>query len=545
MENRFFGEQPVSSKVSAPWMAFYLASLVGLMLGSLNYTLAEPITAPQNPVERQISAEPAHAAQDSGQISIPGTQSAVLTVGREIQTNVEMINRSQPAPHQQKKAAASIKPETEAGKRYYLELPAPKPAAPGQTAPIVKDAVPATAATVPVAPISEEMATPQMTELPQPIINLIPDNDPEALPLDLSGEGSPLSDTATNAMIRITAGLMAVLGLLLVFAKVVLPRLMVRHPEFFENLRRKNEQKLAQGPLDIPKTMAEKLVERKEPRKLNLFGKREKPAQKQPPAQVNIPERMEINGKQFNVLSSTPLGKDKDLHLVEIMGRQLVVATTPYTVSLIQDLTGVDAPKPSQDEAPTLLGEPEAPIAQLTLLENLSSSGLSAVETTQEEYANTEAIPVEPQVEAETYQDSFAEALDTLLPRPERMIITEDSPEDLDIQSPATSEAEFIRPKGNTYASPPHHSDRHSHPIDADALEPVASVHELAWSIAGPVQEEIAHEVETADLKQERIYREYLATAEPVQKNKADTESLPPSLESVVIMNDYDDVYGY
>lgn len=520
MENRFFGEQPVSSKASAPWMAFYLVSLLGLMLGSLNYSLAEPAVNVQNTVERQSASEP----QEGGQVSIPGAQSAVLTVGREIQTSVEMINRSQPAPHQQKKkATVSVKPEAEAGKRYYLELPAPKPAAQAQTAPIVKDAVPATAATVPVAPVSGEMATPQMTELPQPIINLIPENDPEALPLELSGEESPLSDTATNALIRITAGLMAVLGLLLVFAKVVLPRLMARHPEFFENLRRKNQQKLEQGPLDIPKTMAEKLAERKEPRKLNLFGNRKKSASKQPPAPASVPERIEINGKQFNVLSSTPLGKDKDLHLVEIMGRQLVVATTPYTVSLIQDLTGTDSPKPYGEES-ALAGELETPIAQLNLLENLSPSGLSPVETTQEDHTNTAIIPVEPQSETETYQDSFTEALDTLLPPSVRVSITEDFPGDLDIQP---SVAEFIRPKGNTYASPPHLSDFNPYPINTDASEPAAPIQEPAWSIAGPVQQEITGE------------------AEATQKDKATPESLCPSLEHIVIMNDYDDVYGY
>jgi hypothetical protein len=39
------------------------------------------------------------------------------------------------------------------------------------------------------------------------------------------------------------------------------------------------------------------------------------------------------------VITSTSLGADKELHLVEIQGRQLVVATTPYTVTLIKELT--------------------------------------------------------------------------------------------------------------------------------------------------------------------------------------------------------------
>ncbi len=140
-------------------------------------------------------------------------------------------------------------------------------------------------------------------------------SDPEAQPLDLSGQQQAVAmQGSTGSLMRIAFSLLTVLALFAAFAKLVLPRLMARYPDFFENLQRQDEER----------------------------GRRpafQKPAGPKTESKKTYLERLNVNGDRFNVLTSTPLGKGKELHLVEIRGRQFVVATTPYTVSLLQDLT--------------------------------------------------------------------------------------------------------------------------------------------------------------------------------------------------------------
>ena len=139
--------------------------------------------------------------------------------------------------------------------------------------------------------------------------------DPEAQPLDLSGQQQTVAmQSSTGSLMRIAFSLLAVLALFSAFAKLVLPRLMGRYPDFFENLQRQDGER-RRGP---------------------AF---QKPAGPKTESKKTYLERLNVNGDRFNVLTSMPLGKGKELHLVEIRGRQFVVATTPYTVSLLQDLT--------------------------------------------------------------------------------------------------------------------------------------------------------------------------------------------------------------
>lgn len=511
MENRVSLPQFGMGKTKAPWMAFYLASSLGLVLGAMSLCLAEPTTPEASTNDNQSiesgRAEAGNAsASEPGQINIPGIQSAVLTVGKEIQTNVQMINLDSAQGNRKKGNTGG----TSAKPKYYLELPSPQKIQGVQNN---QDAIPATAGSIPIAPVSTEMAPTgnEAGNLPTPASltesGQLNAPDPETQPLDLTGNEQAATGTATNMMIRVTLGLMVVLGMLLVFSKKVMPRLLARHPEFFENLKQKQSEP---APLDIPQTIAEKLAEKKAPKKRSLFS-----VANNQPAKTSVPQQpntLDLNGKQFSVLSSTAIGKDKDLLLVEIMGRQLVVATTPYTVSLIQDLTGLEAgtEKSSSPTAHTngvaeTLAAEESPTTQLNLLQNPAAlpmvtaapaeenPPLQAVLETFQTLLPEAALPVETEAEPEiednwveaepsyTEEPSYMEALDTLIPPTERFIIAAD----LDDLPPETQEpeaiqdarildarilddriqaeltqaeiepAEFIRPKTNAYASIP------------------------------------------------------------------------------------------
>jgi hypothetical protein len=51
-------------------------------------------------------------------------------------------------------------------------------------------------------------------------------------------------------------------------------------------------------------------------------------------------ERLGEEEEGFHILNSAKIDKSKELHLIEIRGRQLVLATTPYSVSLVTELSG-------------------------------------------------------------------------------------------------------------------------------------------------------------------------------------------------------------
>ena len=450
MENRvslpLAGIGKVKKTVTAPWVAFYLASSLGLMLGALSDSLAQthaPDTRANDFAILELSGNDSSTTNSpaQGQVNIPGIPSAVLTVGKEIQTNVPMINLDD-QKNTGKKATQSPTAASNAKPKYYLELPASKTKTARQAAfPEVANSIPIAATIENTAPTTENTGI-EMTS-PAEQSSLAP-ADPETQPLELNESGPVSSGTATSLMIRVTLGLMAVLGMLLLFSRKVLPGLMNRHPEFFENLKQKSEQK----PLEIPQSMAEKLARKKPPRKQNLLTTCNETAQA-----LQAPGNVELSGKQFNVLSSTALSKDKDLHLVEIMGRQLVVATTPYTVSLIQDLSSVQ-PERAEGEEP-----PEAQTTQLNLLDNPNLLALSSI--MQPEMADSQesgeiaahwepleaTIPqadsITPEASIETALEtpetflSYQEALDAIIPEGEHIIIVED----LDDQPPEIQES--------------------------------------------------------------------------------------------------------
>jgi flagellar biogenesis protein FliO len=543
-------------KAGNPWAAIYLASSLGLLLGAFNVSLAESINTAYAiqeiaaQTEAVESLSPASLEKTSRKIpdsvDIPGTQSAVLTVGRELHTTAPIINHELKGDPAQK---ATTRPSAEShitapktAPKYYLELPEPKaalkPSSIGQN-----DPIPTTATSVPIAPVSPQLEAP-VNEQPQPALNPLLLPDPESQPLPLNDDLSPVASTASHALIRVTLGLMVVLGLLLVFAKSVLPRLMARHPEFFERLKQKNQspkeaELVIPAPLDIPQSILANRQAKKEPPRGRWFASRKQ--QKTEQGHGSGTGQIQISEKQFNILSSTPLGKDKDLHLVEIMGRQLIVATTPYTVSLIQDLSGTEQPGHSAASNTATTGDPEKMDGHsLHLLPHDFIKPLW-VETTRENRTLTEdKIPEMPETMNPHLENPETEQTpcQNLSPLAEEFVMAED----LDDQPPPASQAEFIRAKSNPYNSVPKFSELRYLEIESLGLD--LTPEELLFDMENTdaLMPEPQIQAEPDGVKAPAVESDLSEHGETAE---ATSRKLDPSLEGIVMLADYDDVYGY
>jgi flagellar biogenesis protein FliO len=183
---------------------------------------------------------------------------------------------------------------------------------------------------------SVKPATPTRNPFTEPV-------DPEAQPLDLSGQPqAAASRVASYTLFRIVISLLAVLGMLLGFMRMLLPKLMERYPAFFERLRQRQESATAsRGPRAGGRTKVTRQPEPDAPSAVSM------PVQPGTEATAVVHW---LQDNQLTVLGSTPLGDGKEIHLVEVRGKQLVIATTPSTVSLLTDLTDALA----EDEADDL-----------------------------------------------------------------------------------------------------------------------------------------------------------------------------------------------
>lgn len=208
------------------------------------------------------------------------------------------------------------------------------------------------------------------------------------------------SQTSTNMLIRMTLSLVAVLALMIGFLKWTLPALVERYPAFFNGLKQ-NQQ--SQGPTQnrLAKTNSK---------------------------QKQYLEHLSDGNTRFNVISSTPLGKGRELHLVEIKGRQLVIATTPYTVTLVKDLTELE---------PTETPEPES--------RNSSIGGLRGWAPTSGSFSGPE--PSYHQLKTETYPE--IPTREKLKPKPfaEKLPLSNDAPAAL----------RYTKPSAPTESTPPLH----------------------------------------------------------------------------------------
>jgi flagellar biogenesis protein FliO len=538
MENPIVRTSLRGAKASSPLAALYLVSSLGLLSGAFNVCLAEsnPATFTMEKIATQTNAVES--------VEIPGAQSAVLTVSRELHTTAPIMNHELKGKPPQKTAAprSSVTPMT--APKYYLELPEPQSTA--KPSPISQNVpMPTPATSVPVVPVSSQLLSPA-SEQAQPAMSPLLLPDPENLPLVMNADTSPIANAATHALIRVTLGLMVVLGLLLVFAKSVLPRLMARHPEFFERLKQKNQsakepQSQDSAPLDIPQAILEKRIAKKEPLKLNWPVSKKQQKLEKTQTLGSDTGQIQISGKQFNVLSSTPLGKDKDLHLVEIMGRQLVVATTPYTVSLIQDLTETEQPgtRPANN---IVTGDSEKIDSHpLHLVAHDLTDSLS-VEMTQDngmlsQGQMPETTESQPEINCETDGEADQSPCQNLIPLPEEIVMAQD----LDDQPPPAPQAEFIRAKSNPYNSVPKFSELRylniESPVSGETPEAYSSVESTNVLIPKTETQAAPEGLETGSLEGD-------STSHP-EAPEATTRTLSPSLEAIVMLADYDDVYGY
>lgn len=130
---------------------------------------------------------------------------------------------------------------------------------------------------------------------------------------------------------RMVISLLAVLLLVFGFTKVLLPKLQQRYPEFFERLRERHEQN-QQHQAHVKKARHhDRAHASSSPQKAYL---------------ETLSKKTGLQTNEFNVITSSKISKDKELHLVEIRGHHLVIATTQHTVSLIKEL---DEPVPQAD----------------------------------------------------------------------------------------------------------------------------------------------------------------------------------------------------
>jgi hypothetical protein len=183
-------------------------------------------------------------------------------------------------------------------------------------------------------------------------------SDPESEALEADGKAQAGAIQASiNGLLRIFFSLIAVLGLAVAFMKILLPKLMDRFPDFFEKLR---QQRQWANPL--PNSLKPSTPKSSEPHRniLQDLILARKPNQS-PVSETSMTEakpsdkkgylqRLRVAGEAFEVLQSTSLGKGKELHVVTLKGKEFLVATTPYTVTLLKDLSEETAAAPAAQQ---------------------------------------------------------------------------------------------------------------------------------------------------------------------------------------------------
>jgi flagellar biogenesis protein FliO len=153
-----------------------------------------------------------------------------------------------------------------------------------------------------------------------------------------------------NALTRLLIGLAGVLALFAGFARWLLPRLMERYPAFFEALRqRRHSPGKDNAAADLQATFS--------PSKTDL-------------------EEGEAPSPRLRVLTSTPLGTEQTLHLVDVSGRHLLIAAGASGAAVLKDVT--DRPWPEEPGEKTAYSS--VPVRRPSALgwETLSASGTLA-----------------------------------------------------------------------------------------------------------------------------------------------------------------------
>lgn len=560
-----------------PWSVFYLVTVLGVVLAGFQSSFAEPVPGGGNPsvvsVENKAVAvnsalpgrEESTNSMESGErnakgssLTIPGIQSAILTVSKEIRTTAPIANLStRPAsakptqsankPASDKStlkssasAASSVSKEKEG---YYLELPSPRTSpetAMDGSNPMAlgEGGGPQPAASVPISPVPAGWLNADAQQASSSQADALK-LDPESQPLDLSSAPA-LSGAATNALVRVTLGLLAVLGLLLGFSRAVLPRLMARYPAFFENLKRKDAKtqnpfsasalsELSEPATEFPPDLYAELGGTVILSEESLPQVAETVQSSGAKARPNTQESTQSGswllalGRQkkeaalpaleddppFNLRFTSSLGKDKELHLVEIWGRQMVLASTPYNITLISDVSDSVQLQPATDLADSgdLVGEAGSDSglirpnqAETPETETVSDSVNASDDRTLPLLMGVELPPaLASENENESFDPPFSEPEFEFLLDPQSDPVADEVADDAPV---------FMSPKSNLYATRP------------QRLLPLTEA--------------------------DRLYQRYLEIVTPNAELEAEETVLPsPSLQSVVILNEYDDTYGY
>jgi hypothetical protein len=210
---------------------------------------------------------------------------------------------------------------------------------------------------------SKKQATPEVT-VSTPQVEITPVGDPESEPLEPDAKAQAAAIQASiGGLLRIFFSLLLVLSLIVSFVKVLLPKLIDRYPDFFDKLREHKQWSTEKPgnlftqwpkaePKQAPAKPSQPPVKQTESTQLAEWAQRKEPTKK------SYLERLQVAGDYFQVLQTTLLGKGKELHLVELKGKQFLVATTPYTVTLLKDLSEETSPAPQS--VPALFPQPEA-----------------------------------------------------------------------------------------------------------------------------------------------------------------------------------------
>ncbi len=201
----------------------------------------------------------------------------------------------------------------------------------------------------------------------QPEAEALPiSGDPESEPLEVDSKRQAAAMQASiGGLLRIFFSLGIVLALAVAFMKILLPKLMDRYPDFFDRLREGRQWVGERGndpffawprPVSVPVATQAPLAADASSLNRTITStvgissstaetSRVTPAKAQPlipradSGKKNYLERLQVGGDYFQVLQTTELGKGKELHLVELKGKQFLVATTPYTVTLLKDFS--------------------------------------------------------------------------------------------------------------------------------------------------------------------------------------------------------------
>lgn len=133
--------------------------------------------------------------------------------------------------------------------------------------------------------------------------------------------------TQDGTMPRILLGLLAVLGLLGLFAKFILPAMVRRFPRLFK------QEPLPEVNDALPSPFFD-------PHQQNRSQINEQPAQSASTINqhTQLKSKLNASGQPFEIITSQSIAPDKSLHLVKIKDRELVIATTPNNISLLADM---------------------------------------------------------------------------------------------------------------------------------------------------------------------------------------------------------------